>query len=118
MHTFFSMKLYVNYGNQASNEWEKIGEFELNLLINQDFISIVEHEILTLNSREITLSNDEKIEVSVSYATINRGINIIVISDNKTLINVGGFKSSETSYDPSIIFLTPQGMHLSLMVGN
>lgn len=112
------MKLYVNYGNQVSNEWEKIGEFELNLFINQDFIPIIEHEILTLNSQEIILSNGEKLEISVSYATINRGINIIVISDNKTLINVGGFKSSETSYDPSVVFLTPQGLHLSLTVGN
>ncbi|MBL1208680.1 hypothetical protein [Geminocystis sp. GBBB08] len=112
------MKLYVSYGNQVSNQWEKIGEFELNLLINQDFIPIIEHEILTLNSQEIILSNGEKLQISVSYATINRGINIIVISDNKTLINVGGFKSSETSYDPSVIFLTPQGLHLSLMVGN
>lgn len=112
------MKLYVSYGNQVSNEWEKIGEFELNLFINQDFTPIVEHEILTLKSREIILSNGEKLEISVSYATINRGINIVVINNNKTLINVGGFKSSETTYDPSVVFLTPKGIHLSLMVGN
>lgn len=112
------MKLYINYGNQVSNEWEKIGECELNLFVNQDFTPIIEYEILTLNSQKIILSNGEKLEISVSYAEVNRGINIIVISDNKTLINVGGFKSSEISYDPSIIFLTPLGLHLSLMIGN
>ncbi|BAQ60720.1 hypothetical protein GM3708_1126 [Geminocystis sp. NIES-3708] len=112
------MKLYVIYGNQASNQWKKVGEFELNLFINRDFTPIVEHEILTLNSQEIILFNGGKLQISVSYARINRDINIIVISDNKTLINVGGFKSSETSYDPSIIFLTPQGQHLSLMIRN
>lgn len=87
-------------------------------MVNQDFTPIVEHEILTLNSHEIILSNGEKLEIFVSYAKINRGINIIVVSNNKTLINVGGFKSSEASYDPSIVFLTPLGIHLSLMVGN
>lgn len=112
------MKLYVNYGNQISNEWEKIGEFELNLLINQDFTPIIEHKILTLNSQEIILPNGEIIAVTASYATTNKSVNIMVISNNQTLINLGAFKSSENSYDPSVVFLTPQKLHLSLVVGN
>lgn len=112
------MKLYISYGNIVSNEWENLGEFELELLVNKDIISTDKNTILGLKSRKIILPNDEEIEVSVSYSTINLGISIIVISENKTLIHVGGFKSSDMSYDPSIMLLTPKGIHLSLMVGN
>ncbi|BAQ61869.1 hypothetical protein GM3708_2275 [Geminocystis sp. NIES-3708] len=112
------MKLYISYGNQDSNQWEILTEFNLQSLSNQNFISIVKEEILVLNSQIIILPNDEKLEITVSYAKANRGISLCVISNNKTLIYVGGFKSCETGYDPSIIFLTPKGLHLSLMVGN
>ncbi|BAQ64072.1 hypothetical protein [Geminocystis sp. NIES-3709] len=112
------MKLYVSYGNEVSNQWEKIGEFELQPLVNKDWISIVENEILILNSQGLILPNNEQLEITVSYARANRGISISVIYDNQTLINVGGFKYNETGYDPSIIFMTPKGLHLSLMVGN
>ncbi len=123
MPSFFAniltiMKLYISYGNIVSKEWENLEEFELELLVNKDIISTDKNTIIGLKSQKVILPNDEAIEVSVSYSIINLGISIIVISENQTIINVGGFKSSEMSYDPSIIFLTPKGIHLSLMVGN
>ncbi|PSB19111.1 hypothetical protein C7B65_12565 [Phormidesmis priestleyi ULC007] len=74
-------------------------------------------DVLGLNPESIVLPNGEQLEISAYYSLGNRGISINIVGNDKTLIQVGGFKHSETSYDPSVIFLTPKGLYLSLLVG-
>jgi hypothetical protein len=44
-------------------------------------------------------------------------LSFVITQDGKTLLNVGGFKRGDMDYDPSVIFLTPGGIHVSIMVG-
>jgi hypothetical protein len=112
------MKLYVQYGDNTSNQWQKISELDLPVdsrLHPQQMAQ--SEESLYLSPQSIVLPNGECFEISASYSPGNRGMSINVMSDGKHLIHVGGFKYRETTYDPSVIFMTPKGLHLSLMVG-
>jgi hypothetical protein len=37
--------------------------------------------------------------------------------DRMELIGVSGFKTQDAGFDPSIVFRTPLGMYISIMVG-
>lgn len=112
------MKLYVQYGDEASSQWQKVCELDLQPGVGLHPQAMAKPEdVLGLSLESVVLPNGEYLEISASYSPGNRGISINVVSDNKTLVHVSGFKHSETSYDPSVVFLTPKGLHLSLMVG-
>jgi hypothetical protein len=112
------MKLYVTYGDKSSKEWQKVCELDLKPTEGLHPSMAKPEEVLSLNSESVFLPNGEQLEISASYSVGNRGMSINVFSSNKMLFQLGGFKYSETSYDPNIIFLTPKGLYLSLMMGS
>ncbi len=108
----------MQYGDEAFNQWQKVCELDLQPGIGLHPQAMANPEdLLGLSPKSVVLPNGECLEISASYSPGNRGMSINVMSGSKTLVHVGGFKHSETSYDPSVIFLTPKGLHLSLIMG-
>jgi len=118
------LRLFISCGNKKNNEWENLKEMEL-----QPYSEIYREQsvmipVITtmidcfgINNEEIVLPNREKINVTLTYTQFDRGVSFLITQGKKTLLNFGGFKRSETDYDPSVVFLTPGGIHVSLMVG-
>lgn len=112
------MKLYVQHGDESSSQWKRLCEIDLKLGLSLHPHSFTKpQDLLGLNLELVVLPNGEHLKISVAYSTGNRGVSIRVVSEDRTLLHIGGFKSRETSYDPDVIFLTPKGLHVSLMVG-
>jgi hypothetical protein len=111
------MKLYITYGDKSSSQWQKVCELDLKSREGLYPSMAKSDEVLNLNLEPVFLPNGEKLEISASYSIGNRGMSINVSSENKNLVQLGGFKYSEESYDPNIVFLTPKGLYLSLMMG-
>ncbi|MEH2163528.1 MAG: hypothetical protein V7K38_21450 [Nostoc sp.] len=112
------MKLYLQYGEDLSGQWKSLYEIELKPLLNVNPDPLSEAQnVLGIHLAPVRLPNGEVLNVDITYSTENRGLNIRFLSGDTTLIQVGGFKKQETSYDPNVIFLTPNGIHVSAMVG-
>lgn len=111
------MKLYVQYGEDASNQWIRLCDMELKSSMAVHSSTVTPHGLLELPIEEIMLPNDEQLKISVTYSMENRGVRIRVMSGDTVLLHVGGFKSQERSYDPDVFFLTPKGLYVSLMIG-
>jgi hypothetical protein len=116
------MKLYMSYAPNPSCQWENICAIDLR----PNPIPIPKHiknypidpsSVIGLHEEEINIPNGEQLKVSVTYDPINRGISIYVMSKGKFLLQVGGFKRQESSHDPNVMFLTPGGECVSLIVG-
>jgi hypothetical protein len=112
------MKLYLQYGEELSGQWKSLCEIELEPLLNVNSRPLTEAQnVLGIHLAPVRLPNGEVFNVDITYSTENRGISIRFLSGDTTLIQVGGFKRQEISYDPNVIFLTPNGIHISAMVG-
>ncbi|MEH2462821.1 hypothetical protein [Nostoc sp.] len=112
------MKLYLQYGEELSGEWKSLCEIELKPLLNVTRRPYPEAQnLLGIHLAPVRLPNGKVLNVDITYSTENRGISITILSGDTTLIQVGGFKRQETSYDPNVIFLTQNGIHVSAMVG-
>jgi hypothetical protein len=113
------MKLYLQYGEALSGQWENLCEIELKSLETGDSHPPTEAKnVLGIHLVPVKLPNDEILSIDITYSIDNRGISISVSSEGITLIQVGGFKKQATSYDPNVLFLTPKGLYISIMVGN
>jgi hypothetical protein len=112
------MKLYLQYGEELSGQWKSLCEIELKPLLNVNPHPLTESQnVLGIHLAPVNLPNGEVFNVDITYSTENRGISIRILSGDTTLIQLGGFKRQETSYDPNVIFRTPNGIHVSAMVG-
>jgi len=58
-----------------------------------------------------------ELEVGATFAEDNREVNIVVSRDGGTFIDVAGFKQKDTTYDPTLTFITPGGLHVHIMLG-
>ncbi|MCC5621107.1 hypothetical protein [Nostoc sp. CHAB 5715] len=112
------MKLYLQYGEELSEQWKSLCEIELKPLLNVNSRPFAEAQnVLGIHFVPVRLPNGEVLNVDITYSTENRGISIRILSKDTTLIQVGGFKRQEISYDPNVIFITPNGIYVSAMVG-
>ncbi len=112
------MKLYLQYAEELSGQWKSLYEIELKPLLKINPHPLAEDQnILGIHLAPVRLPNGEVLNVDITYSTENRGISIRFLSKDTTLIQVGGFKRQETSYDPNVVFITPNGIHVSAMVG-
>jgi len=77
-------------------------------------------------SQSIVLPTGEAYTVGVIYAARSKGINIVVFKDdehwrtlggNKDWLNMGGFKSQEAAYNPSLLFHSDTGIPVQILVG-
>ncbi len=105
MQTF---KLHVSVGNVQTNEWENAATVPLQ---GQD------NFLYSLQDYELVLSNGERLVITVAITKENRGVAIAVRNARTTLLHLTAFRNDLSGYDPSVMFYTPQGLHVTLMVG-
>ncbi|MCC5659669.1 hypothetical protein LC608_22385 [Nostoc sp. XA010] len=112
------MKLYLQYGEELSGQWKSLCEIELKPLLNVNLRPFAEvQNLFGIDFVPVKLPNGEVLNIDITYSTDNRGINIRILSRDTTIIEVGGFNRQEISYDPNLIFITPNGIYVSAMVG-
>jgi hypothetical protein len=67
--------------------------------------------------RTLSLDEREVLTFAAVFAAHNNSVGIEVWKDAKMLVQVLAAKFKATSYDPSIILLTPGGTHVEVMIG-
>ena len=67
--------------------------------------------------RTLSLDGREVLTFGAVYAVRNNSLAIEVWKDGKMLAQVLAAKFKPTSYDPSIILLTPGGTHIEVIIG-
>jgi hypothetical protein len=102
------LRLHVSVGNIQTNEWENIAAVPLGGEVNV---------VYSLRDHELVLPNGERLVVTVAITKGNQGVAIAVRNAATTLLQATAFKNDASGYDPSITFYTPQGLHVTLMVG-
>jgi len=109
------LALHISYGNRELDEWVPLADFPLKPHAPHSEDS--SHGVLEVREEPLMLPNGESLRFSVAFTEFNRGMSLLVQSENDTVLSVAGFKSSISTYDPAVTFLSPSGLHLSLMVG-
>jgi hypothetical protein len=67
--------------------------------------------------RTLSLGGQEVLTFAAVFALHNNSVGIEVWKDAKMLVQVLAAKFKATSFDPSIILLTPGGIHIEVMIG-
>ncbi|WP_019602244.1 hypothetical protein [Teredinibacter turnerae] len=118
------MNLIIDYGNIETNEWEHICSIPMEMYANSfaknyPGIPVPEFAVsnLCLENRSIKLPNNEEILITAYYSPSNESVSVRIANTETTLVDFGGIKSAKENYDPTLVFLTPKGLHLSVFVG-
>jgi len=101
------INLHVSIGNEETEEWES---FKTIVLKESDDSYGIDEKILSL-------PNGEELKLALIISPSNLGMSFVIKSKEVTLLNIGCFKQSMEGYDPSVVYFTPQGTHLSFMFG-
>lgn len=108
------MLLYVDYGDEATNEWKRICALESTL----DEPPPVPGDLPSLSwEGDVTLPSGTRLTVGANYNPRNLGSNIVVFSGEEQLLSVFGAKMTAGSHGPTILFKAPCGMDVQLMLG-
>jgi hypothetical protein len=105
------MFLYISFRDESTKDWHSAIARELAPSTEQGA------EVLAVRGARVTMSNGEVVAVSATYVPSSRTISVHAALDRMQLIGVSGFKTQDAGFDPSIVFRTPLGMYISLMVG-
>lgn len=108
--------MYVSYGNEESQKWENIGAFPL--IPYKDLYPVEKiqcDDSFGLLSKPLSLPNGETILLDAAFVADNNSISFIIQKDGVTLLNIGTFKPRLETFDPSVVFRTPDGLDLSFM---
>ena len=112
------MELHINYGNNETEKWESfpgIPFLSLSKLHPEDDNS---DHLYGIDGYEITLPNGEKLIFNAVYDDHLPSVNIVVLCSDITVLNITTYKRDSVGYDPSIVFYTPSGNHITLMLGH
>jgi hypothetical protein len=105
------MFLYISFRDESTKDWHSAIARELGPATEQGA------EVLAVRGARVIMSNGEVISVSATYVPSSRTISVHAALDRVELIGVSGFKTQDAGFDPSIVFRTPLGMYISIMVG-
>ncbi|HYL18548.1 MAG TPA: hypothetical protein VEV20_07690, partial [Burkholderiales bacterium] len=106
-----SMFVYISFRDESTKDWHSAIARELAPSTEQGA------EVLALRGARVTMPNGQVIAVSATYVPSTRTISVHAALDRMQLIGVSGFKTQDAGFDPSIVFRTPLGMYISIMVG-
>ncbi len=108
--------LYASYGNEESQKWERIRAFPL--IPYKDLYPTEEiqgDDSFGLLAEPLSLPNGETMLLGVAFCTENNSINFVIQKNDVTLLNISVFKPRLETFDPSIVFRTPDGLDLSFI---
>jgi hypothetical protein len=105
------MFLYISYRDENTKDWHSAVARELAHSIENQL------ELFQVRGARVTMTNGEVVAVSAGYAPANRSVSIHAAMDGAELIGVTGFKIDDDGFDPSVVFRTPRGMYVSIMLG-
>lgn len=108
--------LHASYGNEDSQKWERIGAFPL--IPYKDLYPTEEiqgDDGFGLLAEPLHLPNGETMLLSAAFCTENNGISFVIQKGDVTLLNISVFKPRLETFDPSVVFRTPEGLDLSFM---
>lgn len=104
------MRLHVSIGDEGSGDWRPVAAWE------PDEKSAHGPETFSWK-RQLLLPSGESLEIGAVYAPFNRGMSIGVTKGGAQLAFVGGFKLKPSTYDPTLILLSPGGTQVQVMLG-
>ncbi len=111
--------LHVQCGNKESGNWERIKSIPLvsyeNLYPEEQF---EQNDSFGLLREPLNLPNGETFFLGVAFCNAGHSISFVIEEENETLLNIGTFKPRLDTFDPSVVFKTPNGLHLSFMFSN
>ncbi|AII48269.1 hypothetical protein KR52_03745 [Synechococcus sp. KORDI-52] len=109
--------VHVSYGHKESGQWEELASIPLTPYENLLPAETIQDECspFGLDQEPLELPNGEAISISVSFLPANNSLSFIIEKDGLTHLNLGTFKPYKETWDPSIIFRTPNGLNLSFM---
>jgi hypothetical protein len=105
------MFLYISYRDENTKDWHSASARELTRSIENEL------ELFQVRGARVAMTNGEVLAVSAGYAPGNRSVSIHAALDGVQLVGVSGFKVEEAGFDPSVVFRTPRGMYVSVMLG-
>lgn len=105
------MFLYISYRDENTKDWHSAIARELTHSLENEL------ELFQVRGARVTMTNGEVVAVSAGYTPANRSVSIHAAMDGAELVGVNGFKVEEAGFDPSVVFRTPGGMYVSIMLG-
>lgn len=73
---------------------------------------------LRVDAEKVRAPTEEELEVSAALSLANLGFSIGVRCNEVALVSVYAFKRDESGSDPTVIFRTPQGLHVQVNLSN
>jgi len=108
--------LHASYGNEESGNWERIKAIPLvpfkELYPDE---KIQRDDSFGLLREPLELPNGEIIHLGVAFWSANHSISFVIEKCSETLLNIGTFKPKLETFDPSVVFRTPEGLDVSFM---
>jgi len=105
------MFVYISFRDESTKDWHSATARELAPSTERGA------EVLAVRGARVTMPNGEVIAVSATYVPSTRTVSVHAALDRMQLIGVSGFKTQDAGFDPSIVFRTPLGMYISIMIG-
>ena len=108
--------VHASYGNDESGNWESVKVIPLlpyRELYPDEIIQ--DDDSFGLLREPLKLPNGEVILLGVAFWSANSSITFVVEKGEETLLNIGAFKQKLETFDPSVVFKTPDGLDLSFM---
>ena len=109
--------VHVSYGDKQSGQWEELASIPLTPYENLLPAETIQDECSAfgIDQEPLALPNGEDISISVSFLPANNSLTFIIEKDGLIHLNLGTFKLYKKTFDPSIIFRTPNGLDISFM---
>ncbi len=111
------ISVFISYGNNSTGEWEQLCTIPLLPFSELYPADNVDDDSWGINNHEFSLPNGETLEISVAFTEYNLGVSFGVEKDGASLVSVYCFKQKLKNNDPCVLFLTPGGQDVSIMLG-
>lgn len=105
------MKLFVAYSQPGTNAWSELPTLALAGGAQG------ETGVVMLSDTRVDLPNGEALLLAAAYWPRNQALTLSAAQGGRTLIMVSTHKHESEDHSPQVVFLTPGGLQVSLMLG-
>lgn len=109
------INLHISIGNEESGNWEslKVVAYSPDKELYSD--PNISDENFGIKDEVLVLPSGEELTLGSAFWAANNSINFVIEKDGETLLNIVCFKQKLENFDPSVVFKSPGGSHLSFM---